>query len=69
MNFDWYYSVKQWLTLISGQGYKIAKLVGNSSSNLLTTGLTTVAGAFSKDAAKAVSQALLIASGRIVSGQ
>ena len=53
---------------ISSEGYHIAKLVGVSSSNLLGQGLTVAAGAFSDEAAKAVSKALLVASGRAVTG-
>ena len=53
---------------ISGNGYEIARLVGLSSSNLLSQGLTTMAGTFSDKAAKAVSQAFLVASTRAVTG-
>ena len=53
---------------ISGNGYEIARLVGLSSSNLLSQGLTTMAGTFSDKAAKAVSQAFLVASTRAATG-
>ena len=53
---------------VSIEGYHIAKLVGISSSNLIGQGLTVAAGAFSNEAAKAVSKALLVASGRTVTG-
>ena len=53
---------------ISSDGFKIAGLIGASSSNLLGQGLTVAAGALSDDAAKAVSKALLVASGRAVTG-
>ena len=54
---------------VSSEGYHIAKLVGMSSSNLIGQGLTVAAGAFSDEAAKAVSKALLVASGRAVTGK
>ena len=52
---------------VSIEGYHIAHLVG--SSNLIGQGLTVAAGAFSNEAAKAVSKALLVASGRAVTGK
>ena len=54
---------------VSIEGFHIAKLVGMSSSNLISQGLTVAAGAFSDQAAKAVSKALLVASGRAVTGK